>query len=432
VEKSKRLLLVLAVLVLATSGVAAATLHVPGDYSSVLEAVDATAPGDTVLIGPGRWTHRDTRVVLIGGIPKTFTCCAFLKGGITLIGEAGAAATTIDAEAAGSGYVVTFLFANFIGEEVALHGLTITGAGNLGCAVGGDNSGRLTIRCCRVVDNTVLGEGTAILLGNCDLLLEDSEVSFNISTTWAGVKGFLSDMEVVRCRFEGNEGTALRNSDAETVIEDCEFLENRDITTGGVVLRSQDSFRVERCLFLRNVTTDGPGGGMSVTDSNGRVAFNTFAYDSTYGGWEGGGLATVRFTGEILGNTFVGCHNDAPYHGSAVSIHSNTSVTFRNNIIAESTGGYSIRLLGDLQFDHGCNDLWNNETGNGGYPVDATDLLVNPFFCDVPNLDFTLHEDSPCAAANNPTCGQIGAFGVGCGPVSLESLSWGRIKGLYR
>ena len=50
----------------------------------------------------------------------------------------------------------------------------------------------------------------------------------------------------------------------------------------------------------------------------------------------------------------------------------------------------------------------------------------------VPLTDFALHADSPCAAANNPTCGQIGAFGVDCGPVFLESLSWGRIKGVYR
>jgi hypothetical protein len=426
------LLAVLAFLAFADT-LAAATLHVPGDYPSVLEAVDATAPGDTVLIGPGRWTHKDTRVVLIGGIPKTFTCCAFLKGGITLIGEAGAAATTIDAEAAGSGYVVTFLFANCIGEEVALHGLTVTGAGNLGCAVGCDNAGRMIIRSSRVVGNAELGEGTAILLDTCDLLLEDSEVSFNVSTTWAGVKGLLSDMEIVRCRFEGNQGTALRNSDADTVIEDCEFLENRDVTTGGVVLRNQDSFRVERCLFLRNVTTDGAGGGMFVTDSNGRIAFNTFAYDSTYGGWYGGGLATVRFAGAIEHNTFVGCHVDAGYSGSAISMASNGPITtFENNIIAECTGGSTTRLngVGYMQFD--CNCFWANEGGNGGYPIQPTDLLVDPLFCDVPNLDFTLHEDSPCAAENNPTCGQIGAFGVGCGPVSLESLSWGRIKGLYR
>jgi hypothetical protein len=410
----------------------AATLHVPGDYPSVLAAVDATAPGDTVLIGPGRWTDRDTRVVLIGGIPKVFTRCAFLKGGITLIGEAGAAATIIDGGVTGEGYVGAFIFANYAGEEVVLEDLTITGGGIGSSAVFADASGRLGLRRCLVVDNTALAEGTAIKLDTCDLLLEDSEVSFNVSTTWAGVKGLQSDIEILRCRFQENVGMCVHNSYGSTLILDSAFIENRHENTAGVGIRFQDWIQVERCLFLRNVTTDDPGGGMFVVESNGRIAFNTFAYDSTYGGWDGGGLATAWFTGQIVNNTFVGCHNDAPYHGSAVSIHSSTSVTFRNNIIAESTGGYSIRLLGDFEFDHGCNDLWNNETGNGAYPVDATDLLVNPFFCDVPNLDFTLHEDSPCAAANNPTCGQIGAFGVGCGPVSLESLSWGRIKGLYR
>jgi hypothetical protein len=33
----------------------------------------------------------------------------------------------------------------------------------------------------------------------------------------------------------------------------------------------------------------------------------------------------------------------------------------------------------------------------------------------------------------NNTCGiQIGAFGTGCGPVSVEPSSWGGIKALYR
>jgi hypothetical protein len=406
---------VLAVLAFLTLGdpAAAATLHVPGDYPSVLEAVDATAPGDTVLIGPGRWTDKATRSGMIYGLPGTYTCCGFLKGGITLIGEAGAAATIIDAEATGVGYVCTFLYANYPGEEVVLEDLTITGG--VARAAGGNNCGRVVIRSCRIVDNTALGEGTAIKLATCDLLLEDSEVSHNVSTYWAGVRGLQSDMEIVRCRFEGNVGMCVHNSYGSTLILDSAFIDNRHENTAGVGIRSQDWVQVERCLFLRNVTTDGPGGGMSVTDSNGRIAFNTFAYDSTYGGWEGGGLATAWFTGEIVGNTFVGCHNDAPYHGSAVSIHSNTSVTFRNNIIAESTGGYSVRLLGDLDFDNGWNVLWNNETGNGGYPVQATDQFLDPQLCDPRNGNFHVAASSPCLAQNTSgVCGQIGAHGEGC------------------
>jgi hypothetical protein len=411
----------------------AATLHVPGDYPSVLAAVDATAPGDTVLIGPGRWTDRDTRVVLIGGIPKVFTRCAFLKGGITLIGEAGAAATIIDGGVTGEGYVGAFIFANYAGEEVVLEDLTITGGGIGSSAVFADASGRLGLRRCLVVDNTALAEGTAIKLDTCDLLLEDSEVSFNVSTTWAGVKGYESDMEILRCRFEGNQGMCLHNSYGSTLILDSAFIENRHENTAGTSIRFQDWLQVERCLFLRNVTWDDPGAGLEVYSSLGVIRFNTFAFDSTYGGWPGAGIHTVSFEGAIEHNTFVGCHVDAGWSGSAISLASDGPVTrFENNIVAECTGGTTTRLIGVGYMSFGCNCFWANEGGNGGYPIQPTDFLVDPLFCDIPNLDFTLHEDSPCAGENNPTCGQIGAFGVGCGPVSLEGLSWGRIKDLYR
>jgi hypothetical protein len=63
------------------------------------------------------------------------------------------------------------------------------------------------------------------------------------------------------------------------------------------------------------------------------------------------------------------------------------------------------------------------------------DVVADPLFCDPENGDFTLSSQSPCLPGNHPDgvdCGLIGAFGQGCGPVSIEKLSWGRIKGMYR
>jgi hypothetical protein len=53
--------------------------------------------------------------------------------------------------------------------------------------------------------------------------------------------------------------------------------------------------------------------------------------------------------------------------------------------------------------------------------------------CTMPEEDLTLHSNSPCAAANNPHCGRIGALDVGCsGPVATRTTTWGQIKSLYR
>jgi hypothetical protein len=53
-------------------------------------------------------------------------------------------------------------------------------------------------------------------------------------------------------------------------------------------------------------------------------------------------------------------------------------------------------------------------------------------YCDPEILDLTVHEGSPCIEGNTPGCGQIGAWGEGCGGVSVEATSWGMIKSLYR
>jgi hypothetical protein len=53
-------------------------------------------------------------------------------------------------------------------------------------------------------------------------------------------------------------------------------------------------------------------------------------------------------------------------------------------------------------------------------------------FCDEEARDVTLSKGSPCLPTDPSGCGLIGALGQGCGPVSIESKSWGAIKGLYR
>ncbi len=63
----------------------------------------------------------------------------------------------------------------------------------------------------------------------------------------------------------------------------------------------------------------------------------------------------------------------------------------------------------------------------------CTDLVVDPLFCAPATADFHVDSTSPCLPQNNPSCGElIGAWPQGCGTVSTESESWGRIKERYR
>ena len=54
-------------------------------------------------------------------------------------------------------------------------------------------------------------------------------------------------------------------------------------------------------------------------------------------------------------------------------------------------------------------------------------------FCGDGN--YYLQSDSPCALGNQPDgidCGLIGPLPVGCGPVTIETRTWGSIKAMYR
>jgi hypothetical protein len=103
---------------------------------------------------------------------------------------------------------------------------------------------------------------------------------------------------------------------------------------------------------------------------------------------------------------------------------------FSNNLIADCTGASAIAVFAPLPGS--CNGFWNNQGGVGDYVPSPTDLFLDPRFCDVPSLDFTLAANSPYAPGNNAGCGQIGAFGVGCGSVAVQAMGWGRVKTLYR
>ncbi len=427
-----------------------AGLRVPEDYPTIQLAIDAAVSGDSVLVGPGHWTDKTSRVVSIGGFPALFTACGFLKGGISIIGTAGPLATVIDGEESGSHHVNIFIYANHLGQSCHLEGLTVTGARDASAVLAVD-VGQIVIRECRIVGNGALADGTSIRADGCDLLIEDSEISDNVSDTIAGIVAVFGDLEMKRCRLAQNVGSTGVVSNGPTIatdrkiIEDCEFVENRSV--GATVgLSEYDVLSIQGNLFLRNVTTTTTGaalavyGNSNIGGSGGTIRFNTFAYDSALYADGGGGLLAAFFNGEITNNTFVGCHTEDPgFEASfaAASLYSQAQLTFADNVIVDSSGQPAVQIYeGANQYlIHSCNVFWNNSAGhysnfNGG-PI-PPDILANPLFCDPEVLDFTVRSNSPCAPGNVPECGAIGAWPVGCGAINVESSSWGKIKALYR
>jgi hypothetical protein len=144
-----------------------------------------------------------------------------------------------------------------------------------------------------------------------------------------------------------------------------------------------------------------------------------------------GGAIRVKDVASLVENTFY-C-GSAGTSGSAVAFVSGANGSqLLNNIIAASTTTKAVFVF-NATVTTGCNIFWQNAAGIGdGYTPGPTDREVDPAFCDVSSKDFTVAQDSPALPAHSNGCGQIGALGQGCGPVSVEARSWGSIKAEYR
>lgn len=402
--------LVTALLPLLPAGAVAATIHVPADYPTVLQALDAAVAGDIVELAPGEYTDFDTRTVAPG---FEVTAVGFVKAGVTLRSAGGAALTTLRISAPAAYPAVLFLLD---ARDIAVQGLTLTGdpdADGIGSDVPTITPGQVTLEDC-IVENlnwgmyvastsaTIrrcsfrgIGTNAVDLVDSPSLVLEDTE----FTDCSYGVIVEVSNLQARRCTFQGS-GIPPYGAVLITL-----FYQGHDY----------ESVALESCLFV-----DNPG-GPSIGSRTGTTTVTGCTFIRT--------ALTCFGPGEFAGNTFYGGEVTAPLLD--ISVPFETPDPFLgNNIFAYGAAGSAAVVGTPLQSE--CNDFWSNAGGNATYLLGPTDILLDPQFCDRLTDDLQLFLSSPCLAENNPSCGQIGSMGSGCGPVSVQPLGWGQVKALYR
>jgi hypothetical protein len=241
---------------------------------------------------------------------------------------------------------------------------------------------------------------------------------------------------VIDC--EGSPGAPHRgfrfgsSEDGRSVLEGLTITNGYDTYGGGGIKVTYAGPTLRRCILLRNRA--GLGGGMLCEMlAHPVVSECTFAMNSAADG--GGGLCLCDGAPALAGCTFFG--NAAPTGAGICSPSGGDAATVEATIIAFSVGeaigcGGSRRppiLV--------CCDIFGNAGGDwAGCIADQSgtngNISADPLFCDPENGDFRLDRDSPCAPEENPDCGLIGAWPIGCGSTPVESTTWGALKALFQ
>jgi hypothetical protein len=196
-------------------------------------------------------------------------------------------------------------------------------------------------------------------------------------------------------------------------------IENGFNYDGGAIYCSSSSPDIADCILSGNsagrFSPAGRGGGIACEYGSSPTVSNcTICLGSA--GWGGALFCSEGSSPSLTGCTIV---SNSSQYGSGICCGDSASATVENTIIAYGSGMMAIRCLGSSTPSLSCCDIYGNEMGDwvgsiaDQYGVNGN-ISEDPLFCDAYNDDLTLHDTSPCAAGNNPGCGQIGAWPVGC------------------
>jgi parallel beta-helix repeat protein len=204
----------------------------------------------------------------------------------------------------------------------------------------------------------------------------------------------IEDNTILRC------GTGIRLSSVSGVtvarneIRDCGF---------GVDVWSCDGLALRDNTIVGSAST-----GARLSSVWGY--FGLVAEHNTVGRCGGSGIVIEGSEQVILrGNTVF----DNGYSGVVLAATLGYPTTIENNIGA-ANDGWGLTIASGGVVDLGCNDWFGNGLGSvNGVSPGASDLSVDPLFCNADGADVRLDSASPLVNAQD--CGQIGARGVGCG-----------------
>lgn len=439
-------------------------------FDTIQEGIDAVAAGGAVWVFPG--TYRGAGNKDLDFFGKT----------VELKSTGGQAATVIDCQLGGR----AFYFHSGESSDCIVQGFKVmNGSANRGGAVYCIESSAPRFEACVFETNSSLSNhGGAVwsVLASpafdvCSF--ENNSVADDSWTYGGGVYASYGVVRFTNCVFLSNHcsnelsfGGAVTCFRGTFAFENCWFEGNSAGQRGGAIHMIEAESEFTDCTFLQNQTDgsrSGYGGAISCEDTC-AVTVESCVFHDNEATW--GGAIACRWGSQVdLADCLL--RDNTAYSGGAISLHydcgaSLTGCNLRSNhadwggavcsdtsevAISECTlfansgvQGAGVSTEGPLSLDRSilsfgvgapihCNGLtispgathcvvFGHAMGDSMCCEHFDNLFVDPLFCDQPDGDLTLHDDSPCLPGNNPWGETIGANGAGaCGTdVPWEAL----------
>ncbi|UCE99901.1 MAG: hypothetical protein JSV82_02215, partial [Planctomycetota bacterium] len=317
------------VLVLAVASPAAGrTIYVPGDFSSIQEAIDDANDTDQIEVAPGTY-------------PESIN---FNGKAVRLYSSSGSAVTTIDANSIAGAYHVVQCVS---GEDAntVLEGFTITGGYADGILLPDNRGGGMlnmssspTVSNCVFISNRAYGAAGGIYNNNSSPTLSYCDFNDN-AAQFAGAmmncKG--SSPTLTNCNFSNNQalyamgtgwpyGGGMYNVQSSPTLSKCTFQGNSSEAIGGGMYNYDTSLTLTNCSFSGNSSVE-TGGGMENHYSNPIVTDCNFTGNSAY---FGGGIENYDTSLTLTNCIFSG--NTSDWDGGAIDNQFRSNITISNCI----------------------------------------------------------------------------------------------------
>ncbi|MEZ4655032.1 MAG: hypothetical protein R3E12_15935, partial [Candidatus Eisenbacteria bacterium] len=376
----------------------------PPECGRVGTILEMSAPGDTILLGPGRYLEN-----LV--VPHD---CTLMGSGLhsTILEPCDGVGSVLRAERL---------------DTLRVSGLGLVhGTGSfpegLPRRVGGgmflDRCGWVSVTDCLFEENTAeIGGGVSLVAGHgdfercvfvnndgeegagalylgvaSDVILQDCAVRWDHDglSLYPAIQGSYSDrLSLVGCEFIGNVSwggeQGLHLDTYDVTVRDCLFWDDGDAASAtDIDLFPFDNEENDTDVLVLN----------TVFGSSQRLAGHPITIFS------GRGEVTIAQTTTVNRDLSVGGY--VP------------SQTFRNSIVQNGR----LSLYGPDGSDGSCNVFWNVDITNQGFDLTSSQV-ADPLLCSVEERNFNVESGSPCRPEHSHECGWIGALEGECAPTPV-------------